>query len=152
MEDYHNAVMVTNDAFVKAFMNLKQFDLNDTEHILEMRFRGWLRRITVNASLDQLRINKRTVDFDMLEDAHWDISDKTGYADSKFLYKELICYLKELPPAYQKVFNLYVIDGYSHTEIAELLGVSISSSKSNLFRAKEFLQKRISEFFETKKI
>jgi len=151
MEDYQQAQLVSNDAFVKVFQNLKQFDLDDNIQILELRFKGWVRRITVNTALDQLRKNATAIDYEAISDEHWNISDASAQTDSKFLYKELISYIKELSPAYQKVFNLYVIDGYSHAEIAEMLGISISSSKSNLFRAKEFLQRRISEFFETKK-
>ena len=59
--------------------------------------------------------------------------------------------MKELPPSYQKVFNLYVIDGFSHAEIAIMLEISVGASKSNLSRAKDFLQNKIVEFFETKK-
>lgn len=81
-----------------------------------------------------------------------DLPFSTDQADSRLMYKELICYLKELPPAYNRVFNLYVIDGYSHAEIASMLNISVGTSKSNLFRAKEILQKKVADFFETKKI
>jgi RNA polymerase sigma-70 factor (ECF subfamily) len=68
------------------------------------------------------------------------------------LYKELINYLKQLPPAYQKVFNLYVIDGYNHVEIAALLSISVGTSKSNLARARQILQNKLSDFFEISKV
>lgn len=144
--------MIANDSFVKAFKNLSQFELTDNETVLELRFKGWLRRIVINTSIDQSR--KKNLDniTGTLEEDCWELSDPSEKSDSKLLYKELICYLKELPPGYQKVFNLFVIDGYSHAEIAEILKISVGTSKSNLFRAKEILQKNLSEFFETKVI
>lgn len=149
-ENYDNARMIANDSFVKAFKNLSQFELTDNETVLELRFKGWLRRIVINTSIDQSRKKNPDAITGALEEDCWELSDPSEKSDSKLLYKELICYLKELPPGYQKVFNLFVIDGYSHAEIAALLGISVGTSKSNLSRAKEILQKNLSEFFETK--
>lgn len=151
MEDYQEAVSVTNDSFVKAFLRLNQFEIDSNNQILELRFRGWLRRITVNESIDQIRKRKRETKFESLHENDWIDQASTDQADSKLLYKELISYMKELPPSYQKVFNLYVIDGFSHAEIAIMLEISVGTSKSNLSRAKDFLQNKIVEFFETKK-
>jgi RNA polymerase sigma-70 factor (ECF subfamily) len=61
--------------------------------------------------------------------------------DDKLLYKELIELVRKLSPSYRAVFNMYVIDGYSHQEIADMLGISVGTSKSNLARARAFLQK-----------
>lgn len=151
MEDYQEAVSVTNDSFVKAFLNLKQFEIDTNNQILELRFRGWLRRITVNESIDQIRKRKRETKIEALHEDDWIDKTSSDQADAKLLYKELISYMKELPPSYQKVFNLYVIDGFSHAEIANMLDISVSTSKSNLSRAKDFLRNRIVEFFEMKK-
>ncbi|MBY0480042.1 MAG: sigma-70 family RNA polymerase sigma factor [Chitinophagaceae bacterium] len=153
ISDYNDALTITNDAFIKVFKNLKQFDLKDGEGFLEPRFFGWLKRIVVNTALDSLKKNDRQTPIETLDDtACWDIPESSDMADSKILYKELIGYLKDLPPSYNKVFNLFVIDGYSHAEIAEMLNISIGASKSNLFKAKEILQKNIADFFETKKV
>lgn len=151
MEDYQEAVSVANDSFVKAFLNLKQFEIDNNSQILELRFRGWLRRITVNESIDQIRKRKREAKYLPMNEDDWIDKASTDQADAKLLYKELISYMKELPPSYQKVFNLYVIDGFSHAEIAIMLEISVGTSKSNLSRAKDFLQNRIVEFFETKR-
>lgn len=149
---YDDARMVVNDAFVKAFKNLNKFEITDEESLLEYRFMGWLKRIVVHTAIDVLRKSNRdipVVPFDPeLAEQHF----APDQADAGLMYKELICSLKELPPAYNKVFNLYVIDGYSHAEIAEMLNISVGTSKSNLFRAKELLQKKVADFFETKKI
>ena len=151
MEDYQEAVSVTNDSFVKAFLHLKQFEIDNNHQILELRFRGWLRRITVNESIDQIRKRNRDIQYEPFNQDDWMDKVSEEKADAKVLYKELIKYMKELPPSYQKVFNLYVIDGFSHAEIAIMLEISVGTSKSNLSRAKDFLQNKIVEFFETKK-
>lgn len=149
---YDDARMVANDAFVKAFRNLHQFELTDHETVLELRFLGWLKRIVINTAIDELRKSNREMIEEPIEVDSSDLPFSTDQADSRLMYKELICYLKELPPAYNRVFNLYVIDGYSHAEIASMLNISVGTSKSNLFRAKEILQKKVADFFETKKI
>lgn len=153
MSDYNDALTITNDAFVKVFKNLKQFEISEDDTLLEQRFFGWFKRIVINTSLDSIKKTNRQMSFDTIDDSEvWEMSEISELADSKLLYKELISYVKELPPSYNKVFNLFVIDGYSHAEIAELLNISIGASKSNLFKAKEILQKKVAEFFETKKV
>lgn len=69
----------------------------------------------------------------------------THNADNRLLYKELTCHVKSLPPSYGAVFNMYVIDGVSRQEISEQLGISAGTSKSNLFKAKAYLQKLINK-------
>lgn len=153
MSDYNDALTITNDAFVKVFKNFKQFEVSENDVLLEQRFFGWFKRIVINTSLDSIKKSNRQISYDNIDDSEvWEISENSELADSKLLYKELISYVKELPPSYNKVFNLFVIDGYSHSEIAEVLNISIGASKSNLFKAKEILQKKVAEFFETKKV
>jgi RNA polymerase sigma-70 factor (ECF subfamily) len=152
MNDYNDALTITNDSFIKVFKNLKQFELTNNDPI-EPRFFGWLKKIVINTSLDALKKENRQMYFENMDDSlAWQMTETSDLADSKLLYKELIGFLKELPPSYNRVFNLYVIDGYSHSEISELLYISIGTSKSNLFKAKEILQKKVAEFFETKKV
>lgn len=153
IDEYNDALTITNDAFIKVFKSLKQFELTSDSNILESRFFGWLKRIVINTSLDYLKKENRQISFENIDNEQiWEFSETSELADSKLLYKDLIGFLKELPPSYNKVFNLYVIDGYGHSEIAELLHISIGTSKSNLFKAKEILQKKVAEFFETKKV
>lgn len=152
MPEYDEARMVANDAFVKAFNNLHRFELTDEDSLPEFRFLGWLKRIVVHTAIDALRKSNREIPALPIDSELAELHFAPDQADSGLMYKELICYLKELPPAYNKVFNLYVIDGYSHAEIAELLHISVGTSKSNLFRAKELLQKKVADFFETKKL
>ncbi|MDP1844700.1 MAG: RNA polymerase sigma factor [Sediminibacterium sp.] len=151
VKNYEDAMTVTNDSFVKAFKHLNQFEIADNRTVLEMRFMGWLKRIVINTCIDELRKKQQAFSVEEIEDEYFDIPVTGEQADSAIMYKELIGHLKELPPAYNKVFNLYVIDGYNHAEIADLLKITVGTSKSNLHRAKEILQKKVAEFFETKK-
>jgi RNA polymerase sigma-70 factor (ECF subfamily) len=84
-----------------------------------------------------------------LPDHIWELQDSGESADQKMFYKELICEVKKLPPSYRVAFNMYVIDGFSHQEIAEKLGISVGTSKSNLAKArmqlKKFINKDIQE-------
>jgi RNA polymerase sigma-70 factor (ECF subfamily) len=73
----------------------------------------------------------------------WDHTHKGDEADQLLLYKELIILIKELPPAYRVVFNMYVVDGYTHNEIAGLLNIPTGTSKSSLSRARELLQQSL---------
>jgi RNA polymerase sigma factor (sigma-70 family) len=152
-DSFEEASIVTNDSFVKAFKNLKSLEIDTNEIALELRFRGWLRRIVINTSIDKFRRGSKQLAYENIDDSNcWDEAFAPEEADSKLLYKELINYLKQLPPAYQKVFNLYVIDGYNHVEIAALLSISVGTSKSNLARARQILQNKLSDFFEISKV
>jgi RNA polymerase sigma-70 factor (ECF subfamily) len=73
----------------------------------------------------------------------WEQTDNSQRADQHLLYKELIIQIKKLPPMYRTVFNMYVIDGCTHFEIADKLGISVGTSKSNLSRARAMMQKII---------
>ena len=83
-----------------------------------------------------------------LPDHIWELQDRSQQADRIVLYKELICQVKKLPPSYRLAFNMYVIDGFSHQEIAEKLGISIGTSKSNLAKARIQLKKFIDKDFQ----
>ena len=75
-----------------------------------------------------------------------------AYSEKNINLDYLLSLIKELPPKYQIVFNLYVLDGYSHQEISELLKISIGTSKSNLYRARKILQKKINDESEINKL
>jgi RNA polymerase sigma factor (sigma-70 family) len=128
--------MEAEDILVTAFM--KVFDKID-QFKSEGSFEGWIRRIVVNEALTHLRRNRsmyleteleqadREPDYDALSD-HLEAED-------------LLNMIQELPPGYRIVFNMYAIDGYSHKEIADQLGISENTSKSQLSRARTYLQK-----------
>lgn len=141
---YDKAVDVVNDGFVKLFRNIHRFILDDLEH-LEQRFMGWTRKIMINAAIDELRKNSMIPEIGGIPDYVWDTADKSLSPDQALLYKELVSLVKQLPPAYRAVFNMIVIDGLNHNEVAELLGISVGTSKSNLSRARSILQKHIKD-------
>jgi RNA polymerase sigma-70 factor (ECF subfamily) len=138
---------VVNDGFVKIFNNLAKFQVSkgntDTEKILM----GWMKRILINTAIDELRRQQMIPEMAELPDHIWEENDKGQNADQKILYKELICEIKRLPPSYRTVFNMFVIDGFSHHEIANMLGISEGTSKSALAKAKAQLKKFINNRF-----
>jgi RNA polymerase sigma factor (sigma-70 family) len=137
---YEKAIDATNDAFVKIFRNLKNFENRDPENI-EKIMMGWIKRIVVNASIDYMRRESLVPEYKPISEEIWDEAGHAQSADNSLMYKELISLVKNLSPAYRVVFNLHVIDGFSHQEIADQLGISLGTSKSNLSKAKAQLQK-----------
>jgi RNA polymerase sigma factor (sigma-70 family) len=139
---YDKAVDVVNDGFVKVFRNFSRFQYRDTEN-LEMILMGWMRMIMINTAIDQLRKNNFLPEIGDISESIWMLEDRSQSADQALLYKELVKEIKKLPPSYRTVFNLYVIDGFTHQEIANKLGISVGTSKSNLSKARVILQKII---------
>jgi RNA polymerase sigma-70 factor (ECF subfamily) len=137
---YDKAVDAVNDGFVKIFRNIGKFQYNDVEN-LEMMLMGWMRTIMVNTAIDFLRKNNFVPEIGDISESVWMQEDKSQSAEQALLYKELIREIKKLPPAYRAVFNMYVIDGFNHQEIASVLGIAVGTSKSNLSKARVYLQK-----------
>ena len=139
---YDKAVDVVNDGFVKVFRNFSKFQFRDTEN-LEMILMGWMRMIMINTAIDHLRKNNFLPEIGDISESIWLHEDKSQGSDHALMYKELVKEIKKLPPSYRTVFNLYVIDGFTHQEIANQLGISVGTSKSNLSKARVLLQKII---------
>lgn len=138
---YDKAVDVVNDAFVKIFRRLGSFYCNQSENI-EPMFLGWIRTIMINTAIDKLRKDNFLPEIGEINENVW-IEDKSQASDQSVLYKELVKEIKKLSPVYRAVFNMYVIDGFTHQEIANQLKIAVGTSKSNLFKAREILQKVI---------
>ena len=107
-------------------------------------FEGWARKIFVNTALMQLRRNDVLKESEDLEGA-WDISSQDPTVIQNIGYQELLEIIEGLPPGFRTVFNMYVIEGYSHKEIGEALGISENTSRSQLQRARMILQRKILE-------
>lgn len=127
------------DGFIKVFKNLVKF-----RH--EGSFEGWMRRVFVNTAIEHFRkkVHINTIsekDEVRIEDSSWNALDDLAE-------KDIIQLVQELSPGYRTVFNMYVIEGYSHKEIADLLGITEGTSKSQLARAKGILQKKVGEFLD----
>ena len=131
VREENEAITVTNDAFLRVFRHVKTYD--------EARdFKPWFRRIVVNTALSHLsKLEKYRKDFSMDEAQH--IADREEILAS-INYQELVALVQSLSASYRTVFNMYVIDGFKHEEIAKTLGISVSTSKSNLVRARRKLQ------------
>lgn len=125
-------VLIT--AFTKLFERIDQFKG-------EGSFEGWIRRIMVNESLTYLRRNKNMY----LETEIEAVDREPDFAklENSLEAEDLMKLINQLPTGYRMVFNLYAIDGYSHKEIAEQLGISENTSKSQLSRARALLQKHL---------
>ena len=144
---YEKAVDVVTDGFVKLFRSFERFELAeelDNEKILM----GWLKKVMVNTAIDELRKGNMIPEIGGIPDHLWEVEANSHDAYQQLLYKDLIIIIKELPPAYRVVFNLYVIDGYTHSEIADILKIPVGTSKSNLSRARVILQKSIKKMEE----
>jgi len=132
----YEAAEIMNQGFLKVFTNLEKYKP-------EKPFKAWLGRIMINTSINYYHSNLKMAQMDDLEKAE-------GFShhelpDSKLAYDDLIAMIHQLPQAYRTVFNLYVIEGYTHEEIGKLLNISDGTSKSNLFKAKDKLKRMIME-------
>jgi len=130
----YEASEVLNDGFFKAFMNLSRYDRNRP-------FKAWLGKIIRNASIDYYRANLKTALLEDLDKA--EAVETENLIENKLSYEDLLAMVQTLPHSYRVVFNLYEIDGYTHEEIAEILGISTGTSRSNLCKAKHKLQEMI---------
>jgi RNA polymerase sigma factor (sigma-70 family) len=139
---YEQAVEVVNDGFLKMFRSFSRFEVRDKEKI-EMLLMGWMRRVIINTSIDYMRREINNHPSYPIPEHVWEHRDGGQSSDNSVLYKELISLVKELPPSYRLVFNLHVIEGYSHPEIAKMLGITTGTSKSNLSKARAHLQKAV---------
>ena len=136
-------ILVT--AFMKIFDKISQFKS-------EGSFEGWIRKIVVNEALTYLRRNRSMYLETDLEQADRE-PDYSKLSDS-LEAEDLLNMIKELPTGYRIVFNMYAIDGYSHKEIADHLGITENTSKSQLSRARTYLQKMLMEndWMSTRKV
>lgn len=120
------------DSFVKIFSKLAEFKK-------EGSFEGWARRIAVNVILDSFR-RKKLLEYSLEYQDHGNQFHERGVsAIDKLSHEDLLGIISKLPEGKRVVFNLYVIEGYSHKEIAEMLGINEGTSKSQLGRAKQAL-------------
>ena len=134
---YEEAQDVLQDGFIKVFNNLDRYQNKGS-------LEGWVRRIMVNTSLDAYRKNKKHQQDVSMDDVSYLVEDK-GYIIENIQADDLLKLVQSIPEGYRVVFNLYAIEGYSHKEIAERLGVTESTSKSQYSRAKKLLRQMLIE-------
>jgi RNA polymerase sigma factor (sigma-70 family) len=129
---------IVNDSFLKVFNRLGQYDSSRP-------FRWWLRRIIINTAIDYYRSDVKNLHSLEAEEAQEINYDQDIL--SEISVEEILQLIQDLPPAYRLVFNLYVIEGYTHPEIAEKLGIHEGTSRSNLAKARRHLQNKLEENF-----
>ncbi|WP_411766576.1 RNA polymerase sigma factor [Winogradskyella sp. A3E31] len=139
VKDVQQAEEVLLNGFFKVFKHLKSFKN-------EGSFEGWIRRIMVREAISYLR-SKKSIEF-----STEDVNVKDTYADtinSTIAVNEIQQLIDRLPEGYKMIFMMYAIEGYKHHEIAEILNISEGTSKSQLFKARQLLQKKIKELNKT---
>lgn len=136
----HDALDILHEGFLKVFKNISKYKIGTS-------LSAWIRRIMINTAIDFYRKNtrRRTEDID---EAH-DVSSMDPDAVSQCTEKEILAAIQQLSPAYRAVFNLNVIEGYPHKEIASKLGITESTSRSNLTKARTKLQETLASFKKT---
>ncbi len=128
------AMDLLHESFIKIFKKISHYE-SGTALV------AWMRRITVNTAIDQYRRNgrRRTEDLDKAYNVSTDAPD----IFAQFGAREILAAVQQLPPTYRTIFNLYVVEGYSHREIGEQLQITESTSRSNLVKARGKLQKML---------
>lgn len=134
---------VLQEVFVKIYTNIHTYHHDGS-------FEGWLRRIAVNTSITYYRKNLKHAFQEDIDDVVQHRNDPVQYEDLEYTKEELMGCINKLPVGYKTVFNLYVIEGFMHKEIADMLGVDVNTSKSQLSRAKTYLQKELAEISKIK--
>ena len=132
---------ILQDGFIKVFKKLDSFRGDGS-------FEGWVRRIFVNTSIEYFRRKKYLQP--VTEKEENTIEGKYISALDEMAEKDILELITRLSPGYRTVFNMYVIEGYSHKEIGEMLGISEGTSKSQLSRAKAILQDLVKKHIETR--
>jgi RNA polymerase sigma-70 factor (ECF subfamily) len=134
IKDLHHAEDLMISAFMKVFTHMKNFEHKGS-------FEGWIRRIMVNECISYIRAQKKV---SFLEDEYYK-EDSFNNIESNLSVEDIQFLIDSLPDGYKMIFNLYAIEGYKHQEIADMLGISESTSKSQLHHARKMLQEQISK-------
>jgi RNA polymerase sigma-70 factor (ECF subfamily) len=136
--NYADAEDILQEGFLKVFEHIQQFGFKGA-------FEGWIRKIMVNTALEKYRLRYRRI---YLEEQNEEIQEEDSL---KFMpditANELLQFIQELSPQYRMVFNMYAIEGYSHKEIGNMLGITEGTSKSNLSRARAILQDKVNKYY-----
>lgn len=138
-ENKEDAQDILQEGFVKVFKKINTFQHKGS-------FEGWVRRIMVHTAIEHYRKRSKyfMVDIDQAYDQSFEADALTRMST-----KEIIELVQQLPTGYRTVFNLFVVEGYSHQEISDMLNISVGTSKSQLSRAKRMMQVRM-EFLNSK--
>ena len=132
--DRDTAQEILQDGFIKVFDNISKFKM-------EGSLEGWVRRIMVNTAINKIRSNKMKFEDISAGSNEWDQHDYSVL--DKMSEQDLLKMVAQMPQGYKYVFSMYAIEGYSHKEIADNLGIEEASSRSQYAKAKKYLQQQI---------
>ena len=135
---------ILQNGFIKVFKNINNFNGDGS-------FEGWIKRIVVNTAIDNYRRKKVkpvTVDSELTDRIGAGLEDEELSIYERVPIQRVLDAVQELSPVYKMVFNLYVMEGYNHNEIAEMLEISVGTSKSNLSKARLNLRKKLKPLIE----
>ena len=136
VNDHQEAKDLLQDSFITVFEKINSYQEKGS-------FEGWMKRIFINNCLMYCRKKKKNQTFSIIEDIN--VIQEENDWKSPIPLQDLLRLIQSLPEGYRNVFNLYVLDNYKHPEIAEILGISENTSKSQLSRARKLLQKMIEQ-------
>lgn len=142
-DNNEDAEEIVNDGFLKIYRALDSFTPQYTD--IEASLKGWMKRIIINTAIDHHRKNNQRFLVAEIFENHSTIPDETETSIDQMSFKEIIAIVQKLSPVYRAVFNLFVIDGYKHEEIAEKLKISVGASKSNLSKARMNIKRLLEE-------
>jgi len=125
---------LVHDGFLKVFEKISKYNYSGS-------FEGWIRRIMINTSIDYYRKNKNIFIKDNQDFANIEGEEPEQDVLSQLRTEDIMKAVQSLSPGYRAVFNLYVVEGYSHKEVSDELGISVGTSKSNLAKAKKNLRR-----------
>jgi RNA polymerase sigma factor (sigma-70 family) len=134
-----DAIEILNDGFLKVFKEIYRYKPAYSDVVSS--FKGWLRKIMVYTAIDHFRKNHKHQFTTDLDNGVIQVASHAEDALDRISYEEIIRSIQDLTPGYRTVFNLFIIEGFTHEEISEKLGISIGTSKSNLAKARRQLQK-----------
>ena len=146
--DRNEAKDVMQEGFIKVYTNIKNFRKQGS-------LEGWIKRIIVNTALDNFKKKQKLYNHTNIDDINElsiENDEESEPQDDDFSEKELLAMIQKLPDGYRMVFNLYAIEDYSHKQIAEMLKISESTSKTQLFKARNLLQRKIKELKSKKEL
>lgn len=127
---------ILQEGFIKVFKHIRNYEQKGS-------FEGWMRRIFVNTALDEIRKKKMNFDESDIEEIPFKIGFEQHNSEDQLFADDLMKIVQALPTGYRTIFNLFAIEGYSHKEIADMLNISESTSKSQYFRAKALLKTQL---------
>lgn len=151
-KNFADAEDYVQDGFIKIFSDIRSFKGKGS-------LEGWIRRVMVNSVLMQLRKTKREFTYNNLElTSDESVEDSIDQAEEghdkpdvlDFTREEVVKLMQTLPVGFRQVLNMYVIDGYKHREIAEILNISVGTSKSQLNRARKLMNQKLIIYHKTK--